>query len=68
MVGLGLGVWVVPQLVLDSFTHRDQLRVLEVDTALDPFPVGLCALRQRLDNPLVQAFWSTARRSYPAHE
>lgn len=64
MVGLGLGIGVVPQLVLDNFTHREQLRVIEVDEPLGPFPVGLCALRQRLENPLVAAFWETARRSY----
>lgn len=65
MVGLGLGVGVVPQLVLDNFTHRDQIRVLPVEGTLGPFPVGLCAARQRLDNPLVAALWDTARRSYP---
>jgi LysR family positive regulator for ilvC len=64
MVGLGLGVGVVPELVLDNFTHRDQLRVLDNDPALGPFPVGLCGLRQRLENPLVAAFWETAGRSY----
>jgi LysR family positive regulator for ilvC len=65
MVGLGLGVGVVPQLVLDNFTHRDQLRVLDMDPPLGPFPVGICALQQRLENPLVGAFWEVARRSYP---
>ena len=66
MVGLGLGVGVVPGLVLENSTFRDKLRVVAVRRALRPFPVGLCALRQRLDNPLVAAFWSIARRSYPA--
>ena len=65
MVGLGLGVGVVPRLVLDNFTHRDQIRVLPIDGDLGPFPVGLCASHQRLENPLVAAFWETARRSYP---
>ena len=64
MVGLGLGVGVVPELVLDSFTHRNQLRVLDTDAPLGLFPVGLCGLRQRLENPLVAAFWKTAGRSY----
>jgi LysR family positive regulator for ilvC len=66
MVGLGLGVGVVPRVVLDNFTHRDQVRVLPVDVELGPFPVGLCASGQRLENPLVAALWDTARRSYPA--
>jgi LysR family positive regulator for ilvC len=66
MVGLGLGVGVIPQLVLDNSTFRDKLQCLEVAPPLARFPVGLCALRQRLDSPLVAAFWKVARSSYPA--
>lgn len=64
MVGLGLGVGVVPRLVLDNSAYRDKLQTLDLEPVLDPFPVGLCALRQRLENPLVLAFWEAARRSY----
>jgi LysR family positive regulator for ilvC len=64
MVGLGLGIGVVPQLVLDNSAYRDKLQTLDLEPAMDPFPVGVCALRQRLENPLVEAFWETARRSY----
>jgi LysR family positive regulator for ilvC len=66
MVGLGLGVGVIPDLVLANSTFRDKLRVVETRRALGPFPVGLCSRAQRLDNPLVEAFWQVARRSYPA--
>ena len=66
MVALGLGVGAIPKLVLDNFTYRDRLEVLSLEAPLGPFPVGLCALRQRLDNPLVASFWQAARRSYPA--
>ncbi len=66
MVALGLGVGAVPKLVLDNFTYRDRLEILPLDVPLGPFPVGLCAQRQRLDNPLVAAFWQAARRSYPS--
>ena len=66
MVALGLGIGAVPQLVLDNFTFRDKLRVLAPARALGPFVVGLCANRQRLENPLVAAFWDVARRSYPS--
>jgi LysR family positive regulator for ilvC len=65
MVALGLGIGVVPQLVLDNFTYRDRLSVLPQARPLGPFEVGLCANRQRLENPLVSAFWDSARRSYP---
>ncbi len=64
MVGLGLGVGVVPQLVVDNSAYRDKLQILDLQPAMEPFPVGICALSQRLENPLVAAFWETARRSY----
>ena len=64
MVGLGLGVGVIPQLVLDNSTFRDKLRLLPVEPPLQEFAVGLCATRQRLENPLVAAFWRVAADSY----
>lgn len=66
MVGLGLGVGVIPQLVLDNSTFRNKLMSIPVQPPLAPFIVGLCALRQRLDNPLVAAFWQVASDSYAA--
>jgi LysR family positive regulator for ilvC len=65
MVALGLGIGAVPQLVLDNFTYRDRLQVLATRRPLGPFPVGLCASRQRLESPLVAAFWRAAQQSYP---
>ncbi len=64
MVALGLGVGLVPELVLDNSTLREQLQVLPAEPDLGPFPVGLCAPRQRLDNPYVAAFWQVARNAY----
>lgn len=66
MVGLGLGVGVVPELVLANSPRRENITVVDVQPALAPFVVGLCAAAQRLENPLVKAFWETARASYPA--
>jgi LysR family positive regulator for ilvC len=66
MVGLGLGVGVVPELVLANSPQRASIRVLDVQPTLAPFVVGLCAAVTRLENPLVKAFWDTARSSYPA--
>ncbi len=64
MVGLGLGVGLIPELVLDNSTFRDQLRTVAAEPALEPFPVGLCSPHQRLENPLVSAFWDVAKRAY----
>jgi LysR family positive regulator for ilvC len=65
MVGLGLGIGVAPELVLSNSPQREMIRVLDVQPALAPFTVGLCAAAQRLENPLVKAFWDSARTSYP---
>jgi LysR family positive regulator for ilvC len=66
MVGLGLGVGVVPELVLANSPQRATVRILDVQPALAPFVVGLCAAANRLEDPLIKAFWDTARSSYPA--
>lgn len=65
MVGLGLGVGVVPELVVRSSPQGDRVRALDVQPELTPFSVGLCVLEQRLENPLVRAFWDSARSAPP---
>jgi len=58
MVSLGLGVGVVPKIVLDNSPQADRVRVLEIEPALDPYDLGLFTLERNLRNPLVSAFWS----------
>ena len=58
MVSLGLGVGVVPKIVLDNSPHAERIRVLDVDPVLDPYDLGLFTLKRHLRNPLVDAFWS----------
>jgi LysR family positive regulator for ilvC len=65
MVALGLGVGVVPELVLLNSPQRDMIRRLEVEPPLPLFRIGLCVAEQRLDNPLVRAFWESAPRLRP---
>lgn len=57
MVRLGCGVGVVPRLVLERFAQKSEVRVLDVEPPLEPYIVGLCARRRRLDFPPVRAFW-----------
>lgn len=64
MVGLGFGVAVVPELVLANSPLKDKVQVLDIQPPLAPFAVGLGALTQRLENPLVKAFWACAKASY----
>lgn len=64
MVGLGLGIGVVPELVITNSPLKQQVQVLDVQPPLTPFAVGLCTHGQRLENPLVKAFWDCAREVY----
>ena len=58
MVSLGLGVGVVPQIVLDNSPFAARVRVLDVSPALEPYDLGLVTMKRHLKNPLVRAFWS----------
>jgi len=62
MVALGVGVGVVPELVLKNSPLTGRVRVLPVSPELEPFAIGLCAQTQRLNEPLLQALWQTAVR------
>ena len=58
MVSLGLGIGVVPQIVLDNSPQTTRVRVLDVSPALAAYDLGLVTLKRHLNNPLVRAFWS----------
>jgi LysR family positive regulator for ilvC len=57
MVSLGLGIGVVPQIVIDNSPLADRIRVLDIKPTLEPYNLGLFALKRSLANPLVKAFW-----------
>lgn len=57
MVSLGFGVGVVPELVLDNSPMRAKIDILPVVPELAPISIGICALRRKLTNPLIKAFW-----------
>ena len=52
MVSLGLGVGVVPKLVLDNSPMADRIRVLAVKPQLAPYDVGLFSLKKNLKKPV----------------
>ncbi len=58
MVSLGLGVGVVPKIVLDNSPLADRIKIVDVKPLLAPYNLGLVVLKRNLDNPLVNAFWS----------
>ena len=69
MVSLGLGVGVVPKIVLDHSPLADRIQTWDVQPALEPYDVGLFTLKKNLKNPLVNAFWSlVADKPLPGNE
>lgn len=57
MVSLGLGIGVVPKIVLDYSPLSDRIQILEVAPELEAFNIGLFTHKRNLKNPLVDAFW-----------
>jgi len=64
MVALGLGVGVVPELVLESSPLADRVKVLDVQPPLRPYAVGLCVQKGNMQSELVRAFWDCAKYAY----
>jgi len=56
MVSLGLGIGVVPKIVIDNSPLADRIRVLDVTPGLEDYNLGLFTLKRSLSNPLVDAF------------
>ncbi|MFT6877810.1 MAG: LysR family positive regulator for ilvC [Granulosicoccus sp.] len=63
MVSLGLGVGVVPKIVLDNSPLAERVRVLPVKPDLQPYDLGLITSKKNLKNALVRAFWSIVESS-----
>lgn len=60
MVGLGLGVGMIPEIVLQQSSVTDQVEVFQRADAMPPYFVSLCCLERRLQDPVIAAFWHTA--------
>ncbi len=60
MVGLGCGVGVVPQLVLDKSPTQDQVKQLAPSPKLAPFSIAICVMKKKVQSPQVLAFWEIA--------
>lgn len=58
MVALGVGVGVVPEIVLRNSPMANRVRVIPVQPELESFSIGLCANSQRLQEPQLMALWS----------
>jgi LysR family transcriptional regulator, positive regulator for ilvC len=60
MVHLGCGIGIVPLLVLETSSIKQQVRRIGQKSFLKPYSVGLCLLKKRLASPVVKAFWDIA--------
>ncbi|MBN2051324.1 MAG: HTH-type transcriptional activator IlvY [Spirochaetales bacterium] len=60
MVSLGLGLGVVPRLVVEKSPVGNEIRILDAAGELGSYTVGLCALRRNLSSPCIKAFWEAA--------
>ncbi|MFY8273154.1 HTH-type transcriptional activator IlvY [Pseudoalteromonas sp. SSDWG2] len=60
MVSLGLGVALIPQVVLENSPFNDKVQIVQVDDAPAPLEIGLVALQRRLSEPVIKACWQVA--------
>jgi LysR family positive regulator for ilvC len=61
MVSLGFGIGVVPSLVVENSPLRQKIEILDVKPELESISIGVCALRRKLSNPLIRAFWELSQ-------
>ncbi|MCG7543013.1 HTH-type transcriptional activator IlvY [Pseudoalteromonas sp. MM17-2] len=60
MVSLGLGVALIPQVVLENSPFAQSVQILNVDDAPPPFEIGLVAQQRRLSESVLGACWQLA--------
>jgi LysR family positive regulator for ilvC len=59
MVALGLGIGLVPEVVLEQSVINEQIEVFFRPTDIPPYHVSICCLERRLQDPVIAAFWRT---------
>ena len=69
MVALGCGVGLVPKLVLTSSPVFDSIQILDDDREthaqlLADVEIGLCVLKRRINEPLINAVWLGVKASF----
>lgn len=60
LVALGFGIGLVPELVIEHSPFRDKIRIMDNVPELQAFQVGLCAMNDKVSQPVIKAFWDTA--------
>ncbi|MQL49484.1 HTH-type transcriptional activator IlvY [Photorhabdus khanii] len=59
MVALGCGVALIPNVVVENSPEpvRSRISLLDNISLVEPFELGICVQRKRLNEPLIKAFW-----------
>ena len=57
MVSMGCGIGIVPRLVLEKSSLKNEVDILDISPQLKPFTVGACTIARNRRNPVVQSFW-----------
>lgn len=55
MIALGCGIGVAPLVVIDNSPVKDRIDIL-TNNYIEPFDLGLCCLKKRLDDPILAEF------------
>ncbi|WP_227729156.1 HTH-type transcriptional activator IlvY [Yersinia proxima] len=60
MVALGCGVALIPSVVVDNSPEpvRNRISLLDDVSLVEPFELGVCVQKKRLNEPLIEAFWA----------
>jgi LysR family positive regulator for ilvC len=63
MVRLGCGIGIVPKLVVEKSPLKNSVLILALDSLLDPYTVGICVQKRKMNSPLIRAFWEIETES-----
>ena len=58
MVSLGLGIGLIPRIVVENSPLKDRVRPFEIQPEIKAYDVGACVQQRRLKSPIVEALWS----------
>ncbi|BFU60644.1 MULTISPECIES: HTH-type transcriptional activator IlvY [Rodentibacter] len=58
MVGLGFGLAMLPDEVINNSPMNNQISRLNLDVPIEPFELGICTQKRNLELPLIRAFWA----------
>ncbi len=57
MVALGCGIGIAPEVVTELSPLKNRVKVLDIETNIKPFNLGVCCLNIKKQQPLIKAFF-----------